>query len=335
MTEKFVFEMQNLYIPEEEDYDSEEFPIRIEPVEGVEEFEEERKEKGSEYRTGYWRTARCFIEADEERARELAEWLTFVYSFFQLRDVRWDTYYPAASPDNSRRANMYRIPIDNTQIRFIRGVHEGGPVFNSNIGPLVDEALKTLDELSEPDRRDVFRNISMFMQAEASNMMALKHTCLWIILEANANKHYNRFKKSQGDVLFDEEDQSKIRNLVLSELSDEFSDAQLQHLEWLLNRNDIYEDSSRVKILKYVERLRLGFDMDEVEQIVKEARKIRNRVLHQIDEERLKNNSDILMDMRKLVMFAILRELGVKPEWQNKLATPKVFGPESEFEFGS
>jgi len=335
MTETFVFELQNLYIPEDEVYDSEEFPIRIEPVEGVKEFEEERRENGSEYGTGYWRTAQCFIGADEERARELAEWLSFVYSFFQMRDVRWDTYYPATSPEDIRRANTYRIPIDNTQMRFIKAVHESGPMFNSNIGSLVGVALRTLDGLSEQDRRDVFRNISMFLQAEASNMMALKHTCLWMVLEANANRHYNRFKKSQGDVLFDEDEQNRICDVVLSEFGDEFSDAQLRHLEWLLNRNDIYEDSSRVKILDYVEYLDLGFDMDEVDRIIREAHEIRNRVLHQIEEQRLKNNSDILVDMRKLVMFVILRELGVEPEWQNKLATPKVFGPESEYEFGS
>lgn len=335
MPETFVFEMQNLYIPEDEVYDSQEFRIRIEPIEGVEEFEEERRVDESEYGTGYWLTSLCFIEAEEDRARELAEWLSFIYSFFQMRDVRWDTYYPAASPEDIRQANTYRIPIDNTQMRFIKAVHEGGPVFNSNIGSLVDVALETLDGLSDPDRRDLFRNISIFLQAEATNLMALKHTGLWMVLEANANRHYNRFKKSQGDVLFDERDQGRIHELVLSEFDDEFTDAQLRHLDWLLNRNDIYEDSSRVKILDFVEYLNLGFDMDEVDRIVREAHKIRNRVLHQIEEERLKNNSDILVEMRKLVMFVIMRELGVEPKWQNRLATPKVFGPESEYEFGS
>jgi hypothetical protein len=76
MPETFVFEMQNLYIPEDEVYDSEDFPIRIEPVEGVEKFEDKRREEGSKYRTGYWFTAKCFIEEDEERAVELAEWVT-------------------------------------------------------------------------------------------------------------------------------------------------------------------------------------------------------------------------------------------------------------------
>jgi len=119
---------------------------------------------------------------------------------------------------------------------------------------------------------------------------------------------------------------------VLDGFEDEFTDAQLRHLRWLLGRNDIYEDSSKVKILDYVEHLDLGFDMDEVEEIVIEARGIRNKVLHHIEEARLKNNNDILVDMRKMVMFVILRELGVEPEWQDRLATPKIFGPESEYE---
>jgi len=187
--ETYVFEMQNLYIPRDEVYDSDSFPIRIEPIEGVEGFEEERTEDGSKYRTGYWRTAICFIEAEEERARELAECLTYVYSFFQSRDVRWDTYHPEGSPDEVRRMSTYQFPLENTQMRFVRAVYEGGISWNANIGALVEVALETLDELSEPDRRDLFRNISMFLEAEASNVMALKHTCLWMVLEANANKH--------------------------------------------------------------------------------------------------------------------------------------------------
>jgi hypothetical protein len=34
-----------------------------------------------------------------------------------------------------------------------------------------------------------------------------------------------------------------------------------------------------------------------------------------------------------MVMFLIIRELGVEPEWQDRLAMPKVFGPDSEYEW--
>lgn len=40
----------------------------------------------------------------------------------------------------------------------------------------------------------------------------------------------------------------------------------------------------------------------------------------------------ILVDMRKTVMIVILRELGVKREWQERLATAKIFRPKSEYE---
>lgn len=83
MPETLVFDMQNLYIPKDEVYESEKFPIRIEPVERVEKFEDNRREEDSKYRTGYWPTAKCFIEADEDRAVELAEWLTYIYSFIR------------------------------------------------------------------------------------------------------------------------------------------------------------------------------------------------------------------------------------------------------------
>jgi hypothetical protein len=99
-------------------------------------------------------------------------------------------------------------------------------------------------------------------------------------------------------------------------------------LDWLLGRKDIYEASSKVKIIKYVESLEIGFDIDEVDEIVAEARKIRNRVVHSIEEHRLSQNSDILIDMRKIVMFVILRELGVDRQLQRRLITPQIFGPE-------
>lgn len=217
MADRFIFEFQNLYIPEDEVYDSAEFPIRIEPVEGVEQFEEERSEDDSEYRTGYWLTARCFIEADEDRAQELAEWLTFVYSFFQNRDVRWNTYYPEDSPDEMRRLSTARFPLDNTEWRFVRQVHETGPVFNANIGRLVDVALKTLDEADESHRTDILRNISLHLQAEASKFMMLKFLFRWIVLEANADRYYNRHMASQRKYLFDDKEKEQVREFVLDE----------------------------------------------------------------------------------------------------------------------
>lgn len=328
----YVFEFQNLYIPEGEVYDSSEFPIRIEPMEGVEEFEENRREHGSQYETGYWRTAKCYIEADEDRAKEFAEWLTYLYSFFQSRDVRWDTYYPEDSPEEVHRVNTYRMPLNNRNIPFITGIQTRGAFFTKQIGETVDVALGTLDDLSREDRTDVIRNISLYLQSEGSSFMMLKFLFLWIVLEANANKHHDRYMKSQGEFLFDEGEQERVREYVLGEFDEDFTDAQLRHLDWLLGRKDIYESSSKVKIVKYVESLEIGFDMDEIEDVIVEARQIRNLLVHSIEEYRLSENSDILTDMRKIVMYVILRELGIGRQMQKRLVTPQIFGPDIELD---
>jgi hypothetical protein len=335
MPDTFVFELQNLYIPEDEEYDSEEFPIRIEPMEGVEVFEDERREDDSEYQTRYWPTARCFIEADEERAIELAEWVTFIYSFFQIRDVRWDTYYLEGSPDDTQEVETYRVPIDNTNLRFVHAVHETGVFWNQNIGPLVDVALETIDGADERLATDLRTNISLFLHAEATQLMIPKFLLLWMVLEANADRNYHRYMKSQGEFLFEDEEKECVREYVLEEFEDEFTDGQLDRLGYNLNQDYIYEPSTLVKIKKYAEQIDLGFDMDEVEEIVEDSREIRNQIVHSMNESRLRDKTQILVDLRKMVMFLIMRELGVEPEWQDRLATPNVFGPDSEHEWGS
>jgi len=333
MPETLVFEMQNLYIPEDEVYVSEAFPIRIEPVEGVEQFENNRREEDSKYRTGYWLTAKCFIEADEERAKELAEWVTYVYSFYQNRDVRWETYYPEGSSEEACNLDTYRIPVDNTGLRFVHAVHETGPVFSSNIGELVDVALTTIDQADEDLATDLRTNISLFLHSEATKLMTPKFLLLWLVLEANADRNYHRYMKSQREYLFDEDEKERVREYVLDEFEDEFTKGQLNRLEYNLGKDFIFEPSTLVKIKKYAEQIDLGFDSDEVEVIVEEARDIRNQIVHSMDESGLRENTDTLVDLRKMVMFLIMRELGVKPEWQDRLATPNIFGPDSEHEW--
>jgi hypothetical protein len=333
MPRTLVFEMQNLYIPATEVYESEEFPIRIEPVKCVEEFEDNRREEDSKYQTGYWLTAKCFIEADEERAKELAEWLRYIYSFYQNRDVRWETYYPEHSPEKARSLDTIRIPVNNTSLRLVKAVHETGAVFNSNIGKLVDVALTTIDEADEELAADIRGSISLFLYSEGTKLMTPKFLLLWLVLEANADRNYHRHMKSQREYLFDEGEKKRIREYVLGEFADEFTEEQLDRLEHNLGKNFIFEPSTLVKIKKYAEQIDLGFDLDEVEEIVEESRGIRNQIVHSMNESGLRENTDILTDLRKMVMFLIMRELGVKPEWQDKLAMPQIFGPDSKHEW--
>lgn len=143
------------------------------------------------------------------------------------------------------------------------------------------------------------------------------------------HQEYDNLKASN----FRDKEKERVRKLVLAESTAEFSDEQFR-LEYSLGQDYIYEPSSLVKI-EVIEKPVLGFDMDEIGVTVSEGKEIQNQAVHSIEEIQLKKNSDILVDVRKIVTFIILRKLGVEPEWQDELATPNVFGPDSRYELGS
>lgn len=234
----FVFEMQNLYIPEGEEYVSEEYPIRIKPVDGVDEFEEELRKIGSEYQIGYYFTARCYIEADEDRAEELADWIMQLYSFFQLRDVRWNTRYREEAPEQMQWRRTFQLPLDNIGHRLILGVTDNGPGISENIGTLVDTALKKVDEVDERLEDEIKRSLSPFLEAEGNNSYPLiQFLFLWIGLDSHAKRYCDCYDKSQWDFLFDNEEQDCIRDYVIEEFKDEFDCGQLNHLYDNLDQN--------------------------------------------------------------------------------------------------
>lgn len=67
----------------------------------------------------------------------------------------------------------------------------------------------------------------------------------------------------------------------------------------------------RQPIGEYIEDYNLGFDMDEIEEIVCEARNIRNRIIHSMDDAKIFDNVRIGTQLRKIVIFVMLRELGL------------------------
>lgn len=94
MTKTYVFDFYNLYIPRYKNYENKEFGIKIIPLKFAEEFEKNRTKFSKPYFRGGWKTAKCFIKAETEGgAREIADWLEFLYSFAQSRSVFFTSWY--------------------------------------------------------------------------------------------------------------------------------------------------------------------------------------------------------------------------------------------------
>lgn len=325
----YVFEFFNVYLPEGTVYENEEYSILIEPVDWIETFEEERREPESEYADGYWHTADCYIEAGEDRVKELAEWLSFIYSFAQKRDVRWTKYYPLNNPEDKKTIPTYEFRVDNTTLPEIKFVH--GPDAKPGIGDFVDVALETLDSASGQQQSRIIGGLMLFIKAAGESHWPTRFLFLWMVLESNANDNYYDYLQDYGEPIFTEGEIETIRDSALEEFQDVFDERQLEHLAYVLGQSHIYEASSKTKIKIYLEYLDIGFDIKEVLELIETARGIRNVVAHRNDDERLMNNHDIVVDLRKIVFYVLLRELGVDEQMQQRVFYPNILGPEIEY----
>jgi len=325
----YVFEFCNLYIPEDTVYTNNTFNIRIEPENIAEEFEKERRDPGSRYRTDYWHTATCYIEADKDRAEQLAQWLTFIYSFAQHRDVTWHDSYTQSNGGSSPRQPTYTFSLDNTNLRLIKGVW--GSSSDHGTGKFIDTALQTLDTASDPEQSRIIRNISLFLEANGDTYWSIKFLLHWIVLESNANYNYDNYLQGPGEPIFAEDEIETLSDSIVDYLQEEGWDPdQVAHMEYLLGQQHYYEASSKTKIKIYLEYLNIGFDIEEIEEILEMARSIRNPIVHRNDQSRLMNNDHVVVEIRKIVFYVLLRLLGVDKEMQERLITPTIMGPDIE-----
>lgn len=323
----YVFEFYNLYIPEGTVYQNDAFNIRIEPEPIVEDFEDQRRSSGSQYRTGYWHTAQCYIDADEDRAKELADWLTFIYSFAQNRDVTWSRFYPLGEGNGLRaHRSTYTFAMDNTNLRFISWVW--GQPGDKGIGEFVDTALQTFDEASENERSRLIRSLSLFLEANSDTFWMIKFLFHWIVLESNANYNYDDYLQGPGDPIFTDDEIETMAASVIDYLEGEWAEDKVAHMEYVLRLKHLYEASSKTKIKIFLEHLNIGFDIDEIEEIIQVARSARNPLVHRIDESRLMNNDDVVIDIQKINFYVLLRLLGVDEDLQERLITPTIMGPD-------
>lgn len=325
----FVFEFLNLYIPASTVYENDEYNICIEPTEIAEEFEEHRRDTGSDYQYGYWHTATCYIEASEERAKQLADWLGHIYSLAQNRDVTWQKYYSQAEGERFYSGrSMYTFSLDNTNIPLIRGTYTDGL---DTIDEFVNTALRTLDEASEEYQLRLVRSLNMFLEGQGDTFWMIKFLLYWIVLESNANYNYDDYLQGPGEQIFTDEEIGDLQTSILNHLEEaRWEQDHINHIEYILGQKHLYQVSSKTKIKIYLEFLDIGFDIEEIEEIIDMARSIRNPIVHRLDESRLMNNDSIVQNIRKIDFYVLLRLLEVDEEMQERLITPMIIGPDIE-----
>lgn len=295
----------------------------------AEEFEEHRRSTGSQYRHGYWNTAQCHIEANEARTKQLADWLTFIYSFAQSRDIIWSEYYPLEKGSDARlQRSTYTFSVDNTNLCLIQGMW--GPPGDQGVDEFVNTALQTFNKASDEERSRLLRSLSLFREADGDTFWMIKFLLLWIVLESNANYNYDDYLQGPGEPIFTDDEIEAVCESVIDHLEGDWQPAQVTHMEYVLGQKHLYGASSKTKIKIYLEYLNIGFDIKEIEEIIQLARSIRNPIMHRNDESRLMNNNEIVIDIRRIVFYVLLRLLGVDKEMQNRLITPNIFGPNIE-----
>lgn len=328
MTEK-VFPFLNLTLPEDEEYTNEDYGVRIELLDGVDEFRENHRDRTSEFSTGYYHTANVYIEQSDDEAKQTANALSQILSFALWRDVTFFGRYPRNTEDAPfLRISTATFDIDNTHIPIIRGVATGKPNPGLKLAPFLDLALEETLSLSESERRKKLRPIWLFLEASATVSAGTEFLLLWVALESCANENYESYREDMGDMFTDSE-KEKIQNTVLDSVDDEFTKKQMKFLENRFGQDHLYEYGIDLKIKIYLHYLEIGFDMDEIEAIIKKSKDIRNFVAHEGDASRLFNgNINRLGELRKILIYVIFRRLGVDKEMQERLVTPIFPGPE-------
>lgn len=327
MTER-VYPFLNLTLPEEKIYSNEEYGIRIEQLEGADEFKENHRNLGSDYSTGYHHTANVYIEQPKDVAEQIANALSQILSFALWRDVTFNGRFPENTKDAPfLRVSTATFDIDNSNIPIIRGIATGKPDPGLRFAPFLDLALEQIIPLSEPNQRKKLRPIWLFLEASATVSAPTEFLLLWVAVESCANENYEAYKDEVGD-LFSRSEKEKLQDIVMEAVGKEFNEKQINFLESRFRQDYLYEHSIDLKIKIFLEYLDIGFDMDEIEEIVKESKTIRNLVVHEGDSSHLfDGNINRLGELRKILIFIILRRLGVDEETQNSLVTPMFPGP--------
>lgn len=321
MAETYVFDFFNLYIPDGLDYTNEWRDIRIEPLKVAEEFEEERSNMGSKHQNQYWKTAKAYIHASEEEAKEIATWIGYIYSFAQLRSIYWRTCYPYKKGYSHRYSRtVMPKPLKNRGPPLISGIIEdNGPFYTPDLSEFIDTGIETLRDYNEDERSNAIATIDMYLSARSESQMSARFLYLWIAIERNANRNYKSFINATGNEIFTNDERNRLQKHLSSFLDENLPKKQAEFLKNRLSKNYLYEHSTTEKVRFYLEYIAGEFDDNELREILEIGKQIRNPIVHNFYGDRLAENIGLLQQLQKMLSFVIFELLGVGENLQKRL----------------
>lgn len=319
MERTYVFDFYNLYIPKGKQYKNDELGIRITPLKFAEEFEKHRGSFSKPYHSGGWKTAKCFIKAENEKdAKKLAIWIEFLYSFAQSRSVFFLGWYEYKKGKKySSFQSKFVVPRENRFSELLAGVRTGGPFFTRDIAIFIDTSLKTLCESKEGKLKNILTAIHSYELSRSQTIWESRFLICWIVLEKLANIHYDKLKsKSQ---LFSKKERGAIKTHLAKTLDKNLKgDRRLPLLKKSITRNFLFERDTFEKIRIYLRSLDLGFDNRKLNALLRTLIRVRVGLVHRLDSALLTKEPQLLFYLQTIMENVIFRLLGISKQMQSR-----------------
>lgn len=320
MKTTYVFDFCNLYIQKSQKYVNKKYGIRIVPLKIAEEFEKNRKKSSSPHHRYGWIIAKCYITSNtESRAKQLAHWLEFIYSFAQSRRVFFPYWYKH-NWGHKRRSfeSIFIESIDNGASELIYGTRLSGSFFSRDITFFVDNAIETLDSVKSQKLDEIMVAMHAYITSQSEMAWELRFLTEWCSLERLANMNYIKYKSKKS--LFSKKEIKEIKKEVWDALDKKLAGhKRLNFLKNSLAREFLYEHHTLEKIKLFLLYMDLGFEKKKLVSLFKILVNVRNGLVHNLQSAQLGKQPYLLFYLYKVMEKVILRKLGISPEMEQRL----------------
>ena len=320
MSETYVFDFYNLYIPKEMKYENAKLGVKIIPLKLAEEFQKNRTKFSKPHHSEYWKTAKCFIRSKTEKeAVKIAIWLEFLYSFAQSRSVfflRW--YKHKNGKKYSASASKFIVPRDNGSPEIVSGVYVKKGSYTKDIRLFIDTALTKLSESKEEEQNRILVSLDALAVSCSQTVLELKFLICWIALEKLANNYYSVYKSKNS--LFSKEELKNLKADLEKALDASLeNDDRLFLVKKSITKNFLYEHNTLEKMILYFRHLDLEFNDKELKKILRNLVNVRVSLVHNLDSDSLSKTPELLSHLRLIMEDVTFRILGIDRNIQKKL----------------